>query len=48
MGRALKYLFRLAVLAAIALAAYAFFADLQPPTREIVVDLPAPGLEGQE
>lgn len=47
MGRALKYLFRLAVLAAIALAAYAFFAELDPPTREIVVDLPKPGADGQ-
>ena len=47
MGRLLKYLFRLAVLAAIALAAYAFFADLKPPTREIVVDLPKPETDGQ-
>ena len=49
MGRALKYLFRIVVLGAIALAAYAFFADhdhflrnMPPPTREIVEDLPIP------
>ena len=42
MGRALKYLFRIAVLAAIGLAGYAFFAELPPPTHEIVVDLPVP------
>lgn len=47
MGRALKYLFRIAVLAAIGLAGYAFFADLPPPTREIVVDLPTPESGGE-
>ncbi|MEM9059703.1 MAG: hypothetical protein AAGD13_04505 [Pseudomonadota bacterium] len=43
MGRALKYLFRIAVLGTLALAAYAMLADLPPPTRDVVVDLPAPG-----
>ncbi|MEL6997765.1 MAG: hypothetical protein ACFB03_11740 [Paracoccaceae bacterium] len=45
MGRALKYLFRIAVLGALALAAYAMLADLPPPTRDVVVELPAPGAE---
>ena len=43
MWRILKYLFWLAVLALIGLAVYAMVADLPPPTREIVVDLPTPG-----
>ena len=42
MWRALKYLFRIAVLALLGLAAYAMLADLPPPSREIVVDLNAP------
>lgn len=42
MGRALKYLFRLAVLAALGLAAYALLADLPPPVREVEVDLVVP------
>ena len=46
MGRALKYLFRLAVLAALGLAGYAMLADLPPPTREVVVDLPVPDAGG--
>ena len=47
MWRALKILFRIAVLAGIALVGYAFFAELPPPTREIVVDLPTPGVDGE-
>ena len=42
MGRALKYLFWIVVLAAIGVSGYAFFADLPPPKREIVIDLPVP------
>ena len=47
MGRALKYLFRIAVLALLGLIGYAMLADLPPPTREVVVDLPMPGSESQ-
>ena len=47
MGRALKYLFRIAVLAVLGLAGYALIADLPPPTREIVLDLPMPGTGGE-
>lgn len=42
MGRALKYLLRLAVLALVALVVYALVADLPPPTRTVEVDLPVP------
>ncbi|MEO1491064.1 MAG: hypothetical protein AAFV19_02790 [Pseudomonadota bacterium] len=42
MGRALKYIFRLVVLAALGLVGYAMVADLPPPTREVVVELPSP------
>lgn len=42
MGRALKYLFRLAVLAFIGLVAYAYLADLPPPTRQVELALPVP------
>lgn len=43
MGRALKYLFRIAILALLGLVAYAMLTDLPPPSKEIVVDLPPPG-----
>ena len=43
MGRALKYLFQIAVLALLGLAAYAMLTDLPPPLEEVVVDLPPPG-----
>ena len=43
MWRALKYLFRFAILALLGLTAYAMLADLPPPTKEIVVDLKATG-----
>lgn len=43
MGRALKYIFRIAVLGALGLAAYAMLADLPPPTRDVVVDIKPPG-----
>jgi hypothetical protein len=42
MGRALKYLFRIAVLAAIALVVYAMVAELPPPERAVEQDLPMP------
>lgn len=42
MGRALKYLLRLAVLAVVALVVYALVADLPPPTRTVEVDLTVP------
>ena len=42
MWRTIKFLFRIAVLALLALAGYALLADLPPPTREIVVELPPP------
>lgn len=41
MGRVLKYLFYLMVLAALALAVYAAFADLRPPVRDMVIEAPA-------
>lgn len=47
MGRALKYLFRIAILALLGLVGYAMLADLPPPTREVVVELPVPG-EGDQ
>lgn len=47
MGRALKYLFYLVVLGGLGLVVYAVIADLPPPTREVVVDLPVPGQAGQ-
>jgi hypothetical protein len=47
MGRALKYLFRIAVLALLGLVGYAMLADLPPPTRDVVVELPLPGANGQ-
>ena len=42
MGRFFKHLFRIAVVLTIGLAVYAMLADLPPPTREVVFDLPAP------
>ena len=39
MRRALKYLFRIAILAALGLVAYAMLTDLPPPQREVEVDL---------
>lgn len=47
MGRALKFLFQIVVLAAIGMAGYAFFAELPPPTEEIVIDLPVPEGKGE-
>ena len=47
MWRALKYLFRIAILALLGLTAYAMLADLPPPSKEIVVDLKATGAGGQ-
>ena len=47
MGRALKYLFRLAVLAVLGLAAYALLADLPPPTRNVEVELSVPEETGE-
>ncbi len=42
MGRALKYLFRIAILAALGLVVYAIVADLPPPKRVVEQDLPMP------
>ena len=42
MGRALKYLFRIAILAVLGLVAYAMLTDLPPPKRAVEVDLPMP------
>ncbi len=42
MGRALKYLFRIAVLAALGLVAYAMLADLPAPKRAVEIELPMP------
>ncbi len=47
MGRALKYLFRIAILALLGLVGYAMLADLPPPTRDVVVELPLPGSNAQ-
>ena len=47
MGRALKYLFRLAVLAALGLIAYAYLDELPPPTEPVEVELPVPAGTGQ-
>ena len=47
MWRALKYLFRIAILALLGLTAYAMLTDLPPPSKEIIVDLKAPGTAGQ-
>ena len=43
MGRLLKYLFLIALMAFLGLVAYAVLDDLPPPTKEVVVELPAPG-----
>jgi len=43
MGRALKYFFRIVVLAAFGLVGYSMIADLPPPTRDVVINLPMPG-----
>lgn len=42
MGRALKYIFWIAVLTTLGLAAYAMLADLPPPTKDVVIELDAP------
>jgi hypothetical protein len=42
MGRALKYLFRIAILAVLGLIAYAMLTDLPPPERAVEIDLPMP------
>lgn len=42
MGRLLKYLFRLIILALLALAGYAIFADLEAPRRPVSVPLENP------
>lgn len=46
MGRALKYLFRLAVLAVLGLIAYAYLDELPPPTRPVEVELAVPPGDG--
>lgn len=47
MGRALKFIFRIAVLGALGLAAYAMLADLPPPTRDVVVDIKPPASDSE-
>ena len=47
MGRAIKLLFYLAILAALGLVAYAAFDELRPPMREVERDLPMPAPAGQ-
>ena len=47
MGRALKYIFRIAGLGALGLAAYAMLADLPPPTRDVVVDIKPPAVSNE-
>ncbi len=47
MGRALKYLFRIAILAVLGLVAYAMLTDLPAPKRSVEVDLPMPVPAGQ-
>lgn len=42
MRRLFKYLFRILFFVGIGFVAYAIFADLPPPQRETVVQLPAP------
>jgi hypothetical protein len=46
MGRALKYLFRLAVLATLGLIAYAYLDELPPPREPVEVALPVPAGNG--
>ncbi len=47
MGRAVKYLFRIAILAVLGLVAYAMLADLPAPQRQVEQDLPMPAPAGQ-
>ena len=47
MGRALKFLFRIAILAALGFVGYALLADLPPPTEDMVIELEPPTLQGQ-
>jgi hypothetical protein len=47
MGRALKLLFYLALLAVMGIVAYAAFDELRPPKREVEVELPMPAPAGQ-
>jgi hypothetical protein len=42
MLRVLKYLFLVAICAALGLMAYAMLADLPPPKRAVEVELPMP------
>lgn len=42
MRRLFKYLFRLAILLAVAFVGYAYFSDLPAPTQEKTVTLPLP------
>jgi len=42
MGRLLKYLFRLILLAVLALAGYALFADLEAPREPVSLPLENP------
>jgi hypothetical protein len=42
MRRLFKYLFRMLLFVAVGFAAYAFFAELPPPTQDSVVTLQVP------
>ena len=46
MRRLFKYLFRVVIAVAVAFVAYAFLADLPPPTQETEVVLAAPQAGG--
>jgi hypothetical protein len=46
MGRLFKFLLRLIVLAALALAGYALFADLDAPEEPVVIPLENPATGG--
>lgn len=42
MGRLIKYLFYLAIVAAAGIAGYALVSDLPPPAREVIIDVTPP------
>lgn len=48
MGRTLKYLLRLAILAVLGLVAYALLADLPPPTHQVEIPLELPPAADQQ
>ncbi|WP_284154935.1 hypothetical protein [Algicella marina] len=42
MGRLIKYLFYLALVAAVGIAGYALVSDLPPPENEVIIDVTPP------